>query len=92
MREPIIGGVWIVKLGLVKLVLHDCLAALGMMDLALHLLVALEQTVEVHEVILGGFVGETSTAFCVLCEFLLWGLILRLRCGHWRRLQFHVEI
>lgn len=44
---------WVVELRLVELVvLHDCLAAVGMVDLALHLLVTLEQAVEVHEVIL----------------------------------------
>lgn len=43
MREAIIRDIWIVVLRLVKLVmLHDCLATLGMMDLSLYLLVALK--------------------------------------------------
>ena len=92
-RESIVGSHRVVERRLVELVvLHDCLAAVGMVDLALHLLVTLQQAVEVHEVILGSLVGETGPAFRVLCKF-LWGLlVLRLRDADRRRLQFHVKI
>lgn len=53
MRESIIRSHLVEELGLVELsVLHDCLTAVRMVDLALNLLVTLEQAVEVHEVIL----------------------------------------
>lgn len=53
MCESIIRSHLVEELGLVELsVLHDCLAAVRMVDLALDLLVTLEQAVEIHEVIL----------------------------------------
>lgn len=53
MCESIIRSHWVEELGLVDLsVLYDCLAAVRMMDLALDLLVTLQQAVEIHEVIL----------------------------------------